>query len=273
MKVNKEQKILEIAYDYVLEKSGADKEKLDYYLNEWEYSKPENLNGIFKSLLNSAKNSGGMPNFIGEIESLEPFLYSFSPKLVFENYNSWEDLFDEIYNSDFKTPSKMYKINKKNSWVKYCKSVIDSAKFLARFDNISDFENYVKQFINESNPDLRIAFPLILKEEIFNVGFALACDFIKDNISPEFIKPDTHINQLFIGIGICKKNHTDFEIFRNVISFSKSTDKNPYWIDKLFWLIGSRRFYKNDEYKKEEKFEKKSSKEEFIQLINNYNFN
>lgn len=271
--MTKEQKILGIAYNYTLEKSGVSIIKLEYYLNEWEYKKPENLNDVFKSFLISAQNSGGMPNFIGKVDNLRTFLFDYSAIDVKRNYRNWENLFDCINNSSYKTPSLMNKKNNRNSWVKYCKSIIDISNFLSRFSNLNEFQKYVNQFINKENSDLRIALPLIIKEEIFNIGFALACDFIKENVSPEFIKPDTHINDIFIGIGICEKFDNDYEIFRKVITFSEMTNKKPYWIDKLFWLIGSRRFYVNKKFNLETKFKNKSSKQEFIEIIKNTKLN
>jgi hypothetical protein len=261
-----EKDIVKEGINYILKNSSVNIEKLDYYLNEWEFKKPKSLEELFKNLLISAKNTGGMPNFIGDIDNLEPFLCNYSPRKIIILYGCWENLFDKINNSNFTTPSPMKKDEIRNSWVKYCKSIIDSAKFLARFENFSDFKNYVNQFINPENTDLRIALPLIIKEEIYNVGFALSCDFIKENISPEFIKPDVHINKIFIGIGICKHIDSDYEIFRKIILFSQRAEKKPYWIDKLFWLIGSGKFYENMKYPIEEKF--KTSRDEFIKLIN-----
>jgi len=253
------------AYNYVIEKSSVTKKKLDYYLNEWKCRKPNTINELFRNLLESAKNTGGMPNFIGNLEIYRSVLFDFNPKKVYNTYQNWEAVFDEI-NLKCQTPSPMNKSNKRNSWVKYTKSVIDSAKYMSRFDDVANFQVYTEQFVNAENIDLRIALPLIIKEEIYNIGFALACDFIKENISPKFIKPDVHINKIFRGIGICKESDSGYDIFRKVIIFSQKANQEPYWIDKLFWLIGSGKFYINKKYRKEEKF--KSSREEFINLIN-----
>ncbi len=150
-------------------------------------------------------------------------------------------LFDYI-SENYKTPGRMEKSNSHNYWVIFCKSIISIANYLSKFNNIDDFNKYVFQFIN-SNSDIRLSLPLILKEEIFGYQFALSCDFIKENISPEFIKPDVHIRDIFIGIGISHDNISDYQLFRDVINFSESISEVPYTVDKLFWLIGSGNFY------------------------------
>ena len=46
---------------------------------------------------------------------------------------------------------------------------------------------------------------LLLKNEIHGYGFALACDFLKENYSPEYAKPDTHIQVIFYSLHLSKK--------------------------------------------------------------------
>ena len=258
--------IVEFTYNYVLKKLDSDKEKLDYYLEEWKYRKPKDLNELFKNMLMHAQNRQGMPKSIGEIENIREFLFNFEPKEVYKYYNTWEEIFNKIENN-YKPPGRMDITNTRSYWVIFCKSIYSISKYLSRFSSLEDYNVYVNQFINSKNVDSLISLPLLLSEEIFGYRFALACDFFKENISPEFIKPDTHINKIFKGIGICKQNDTDFEVYRNVVKFSHQADKKPYWVDKLFWLVGSKTFYKNKKYDMEQKV--KTSKEELVSLINN----
>jgi hypothetical protein len=109
------------------------------------------------------------------------------------------------------------------------------------------------------------ALPLIIKEEIFGYQFALACDFIKDNISPLFVKPDVHIKEIFKGLGISEKNASDYQIFRDVINFSEDIHEAPYTVDRVFWTIGGKALYKDRKVIKDIKI--KSSKKEFIELV------
>ena len=255
-------KIVDITYNYVLERSQNNKEKLDYYLNEWKYRKPKDLQSLYRNLLMHAQNRRGMPNSIGNIDNLKDVLFNFEPHLIDEAYSSWRELFLKIQQSH-KPQSRMEIGNPKNYWVVYTKSILSTSKFLCRFADLEEFEQYVNQFVSKNNVDLRIALPLLLSEELF--GFALACDFIKENVSPEFVKPDVHIKDIFIGINICSESDSDFEVFRKIVSFSESVEKKPYWIDKLFWLVGSKRYYSTTEYEFMERIE--TSKSELIKLL------
>lgn len=95
------------------------------------------------------------------------------------------------------------------------------------------------------NEHSKLALPLLLKEELFGFGFALACDFLKENGYSEFVKPDTHINDIATAIGITKAT-TDFGVFRDVVAYCKRNNLVPYEFDKLIWLVGSGSFYLND---------------------------
>jgi hypothetical protein len=258
-------KVVEVTKAYILERNGNNSEKLEYYLSNWENRKPKNLNELFKNMLMHSQNRQGMPNSIGKIENLRKYLFEFDPKEVSKNYDSWQQIFTEI-KSNYTPPGRMDINNNRSYWVIFCKSILSISNYLSRFGDYNDFENYVNQFVRSDNLDLRIALPLLLSEEIFGFRFALACDFIKENVSPEFVKPDIHIKDIFVGIGVCKANDSDFDVFRKVVQFSEIVNKKPYWIDKLFWLIGSKTFYPSKKYPIEEKV--KTSKQELIQLIN-----
>jgi thermostable 8-oxoguanine DNA glycosylase len=111
---------------------------------------------------------------------------------------------------------------------------------LSSYKNIKDFNALVDSF--PTNTPSRLALPLLLQEEIFGFGFALACDFLKENGHPDFVKPDRHINFIAKKLGITKAT-SDFQIFKDVISYCRRIDAIPYEVDKLFWLVGSGDFY------------------------------
>ena len=225
-----------------------------------EKNKPKDKSTLFKKMMEHAQNRQGMPNSIGNINNLNEILYGFNPNKVLEIYDNWETLFDSINNSNYKPPGRMDKKNHRSYWVIFCKSIISIAEYLKQFNDIKDFNNYVNQFIT-GIPDIRLSLPLILKEEIFGYQFALACDFIKENISKDFVKPDVHIKDIFVGIGLSKDKSSDYQIFRDVLNFSNSISEEPYSVDKLFWLIGSGKFYNYG-------IEINTNKNNFINIIN-----
>lgn len=238
--------IFEEARNYLLEsyKSyGITKEILDDQIAFPEQEKPKTKNKLFYKMIDHAQNRQGMPNAIGDINKLAPYLENFDAGAVLKKYRDWEILFDTLKREYHDAPGRMEKGNPHNYWVIYCKSIISIAKFVRRFATMGDFDSYVSRFITNT-PDTQLALPLILKEEIFGYQFALACDFVKENIWPEFVKPDVHIRAIFIGTGMSAADSSDYRVFRDVIDYAASIGQSPYSVDKLFWLIGSGKFYR-----------------------------
>jgi len=252
--------IFEEGKKYLLGFKEVNLEILEEQIKFPEENKPTNKSMLFKKMIEHAKNRQGMPNSIGDINRLNEILYDFNSDKVINIYSKWETLFDSIKDSNYKPPGRMDKKNKRNYWVIFCKSILSIANYLQQFNDINDFNNYINQFIT-SIPDIRLSLPLILKEEIFGYQFALACDFVKENISKDFVKPDVHIRDIFIGIGLSKYNASDYQIFRDVINFSNSASEEPYSVDKLFWLIGSGKFYSFN-------IKVNANKDHFIKIIN-----
>jgi hypothetical protein len=235
------QEIFDAARAYLLSFPNITEKVLDQHLAFPEQNRPKTKRDLFKKMIDHATNRQGMPNAIGDTARLAPFLKDFDADAIISEYHRWEDLFDVI-KQQYTPPGRMERTNPSNYWVVFCKSILSIAQYVCRFKDIEHFDNYVNQFIT-SNHDMRLALPLILKEEIFGYQFALACDFVKENLSPKFVKPDVHIKAIFIGIGKSPQESTDYQIFRDVVSFAESIGKYPYVVDKLFWLIGSGDFY------------------------------
>ena len=237
-------RIFEKAREYLLSFEEINKNMIEKHLNHWkEKQKANSLNDLLVAILESAQNKQGMPNTIGDIKNLRPYLEDFAPLRIIEKYdNNWEKLFRTIENN-YIPPGRMVINNPQSFWVIFCKSAISASTFLSHFSNVKEFNRCISQFyLNEYT---RLALPLLLKEEIDGFGFALACDFLKENGYPEFIKPDVHIKAIFNGIGISRSD-SDYEIFKDAIKFSKSIGEIPYVVDKLFWLVGSGYFYLNE---------------------------
>ena len=260
MKEKDYKSLFESGKEYLLSFSKITPEILNKQLEFPIQNKPKTKKQLFYSFLDCARNKQGMPNAIGDINELKKILYNFNPEKVNNNYANWEILFDKI-KAKLTPPGRMEKNNNHNYWVIYCKSIISISSYLCRFKTIDDFYNYVNQFIS-STPDTRIGLPLILQEELFGFGFALACDFLKENISPDFVKPDTHIKDIFINLNLSDAGSTDFQIFRDVIKFSAIIKETPYTVDKLFWLIGSGYFYSL-----KPKIKIKTDKRKFINMM------
>jgi len=228
------------ACEYLLSFDVVDRELLDKHLDNWKERKPKSIQNLLFAMLGSVSNKQGMPNTIGDIGKIRPYLEGFDPVKIVEKYGSdWRKLFKAI-EGRYKPPGRMVIDNPKSYWVIFCKSVISVSHFLSQFSGIEDFDKFVSQFyLNEYT---RLALPLLLEKEVFGLGFALACDFLKENGYPKFVKPDVHIKDIFRGTGI-SKHESDYDIFKDVVRFSEDIGELPYRVDKLFWLVGSGDFY------------------------------
>ena len=246
------------AKQYLLSFDSVTNDMLNAQIDEWKNRKSTTISDLFKALLLHAQNRQGMPNSIGDIEKLSSLLFEFDHIKVHESYSDWEMLFDAIVSSDYNPPGRMLKTNNKSHWVIYCKSIISIAEFLSSYEKVEDFNAFVNGFL--TNEQSKLALPLLLSKEIFGFGFALACDFLKENISPQFIKPDTHINDIAFGVGITSSKK-DYTIFKDVEAYCTRIGVLPYAVDKVFWLVGSGNFYLSG-------IKINSSKHEFIKAIN-----
>jgi hypothetical protein len=245
------------AKNYLLSFDIITEDILNAHLNDWKERKPKDINLLFRAFLLHAQNRQGMPNSIGNIDKLNSVLYQFNPRMVVDNYPNWESLFDAIDLGSYKPPGRLDKLNKRSYWVIYCKAIISVANFLSRYISIEEFDTFVEGFL--TNEHSRLALPLLVKEEIFGFGCALACDLLKEIGYPEFVKPDTHINDIARALGISKAN-SDFGIFKDVIAYCSRVKHLPYEVDKLFWLVGSGKFYLN-------KIKINASKKDFINMV------
>lgn len=256
--------IFEMAREYLLSFAEIDEEILDRHLKAGENKKMLSMNDVMKAMLNSIQNRGGMPNTIGELENIREPLFGFNPYRVTESYGQdyrscWEKLFNEIKASEKIT--REMKSKKNSYWVVFCKSAISVSSFLSRFSSIEDFNKFVGLlYVNEYT---RPVLPLLLAKEIYGLGFVLACDFLKENGYPEYVKPDRHIKAIFNGVGI-SGSEDDYEVFRAVITFSKIVGRTPYEVDKLFWLVGSGRFYLE-----EPEIHIGTKRDDFVKSVNN----
>ncbi|MCX5882712.1 MAG: hypothetical protein NTU74_13200 [Deltaproteobacteria bacterium] len=226
--------------DYLLSFDEVTEPMIERHLSEWKERKPTSLIGLFRAFIMHAQNRQGMPNAIGDIDNLSDILFDFRASEILSKYASWGDLFDAIQSSGYTPPGRMQKNNNKSYWVIYCKAIISIAQFLSSYKALQEFDDFVSGFL--TNEYSRLALPLLLEKEIFGFGFALACDCLKENGYPQFIKPDTHLNDISRGLGITGAN-SDYQVFKDVEAYCRRNSTLPYEVDKLFWLVGSGRFY------------------------------
>lgn len=240
-------KIHRLAYEFLLTFDDIDEKIIDKQLQEVDNITVDNLNDIFFRFIVSLQNANMKANVIGksiggieEIKKVIPTLESM------DNFKDENELLRKIF-KELKPHSNkeidQHIHDDSSIWKKYVKSLFEVKRFLSHFKNIHDFKDWV-EFFNEDDR-ARPALPMILSNEIYGLGFALACDFLKEIGYLNFGKPDVHIKYIFYELGL-SKNKKDYNILKDIVRVSRNVGKKPYHVDKLFWLIGSGRFYLSD---------------------------
>ncbi|OAA84693.1 hypothetical protein [Clostridium ljungdahlii] len=197
---------------------------------------------ILYGLLGSLQNGNRMPNVIGlwnenRRDIFEQILYQYDAESILQQYDA-DSLYEEFC-ANFNVKNKD---SKNNLWMRYSKSIISASKFISGFETAVDFDNFISSFSN--NRLSSVAAPLILEKEVFGLGFTLACDFLKEMGYSQYPKPDVHIKDIFSSFGLCEDN--DYEAYKAVIEMANICNDTPYNVDKVFWLIGSGKFYLHD---------------------------
>ncbi len=135
-------------------------------------------------------------------------------------------------------------------WKLYANSIISASEFFSNFKTVKDFNAFVKNF--RFNKYSKIALPVLLEKEIYGMGFALACNFLKEIGYSEYAKPDVHLMDIFYDLKLVKEKN-QYEVFKEIIEMSKVVKKSPFYVDKVFWMICSGRFTDDKKVKKGKK--------------------
>ncbi|MCK9293427.1 hypothetical protein M0P25_05100, partial [archaeon] len=175
------------SYEYLLNKLNAEN-----YTDIMEVNSL--LNGkystdtFFDRLLSSAQNYQGMPNYIGywkrNRESIRKAVFYPNIKKAADCFQSSDELFNAfiIAGADMK--------NSQKSWLKYSNTIFKGLKFLSKFNSQEDFKDDVESYAKSHHNDYK-------KYVIDNLGgifgFALGCDFLKEQGFLNYSKPDVHI--------------------------------------------------------------------------------
>ena len=202
-------------------------------------SKFNNLSDANRRLIESLSNRNMMSsviNFLSKENVIKPILYDYNPKNITKNYLSSDELFIK-----FRTKFEIKNVDsKRNLWRKFSDGIISGSKFLASFNDESDFDNFVRTF--SFNKFTKAALPMLLASEIDGFGFALACDFLKELGYRDYPKPDVHLIKIFYELGLCETSNP-YDVYKSIIEMSDIVGDDAYTVDKTFWLISSGRFY------------------------------
>lgn len=225
-------------YLYKIKPDEITKEQFDKYFYIEKNFKTKN--DILEHLLGSLQNYQSMPNVIGFDNKKEQFskiLLGFDSDRVLKEYKSHKELLD-TFTKNFNLDTKGF-LRPNNSWVKYSKAVLSACKFISQFKDVDDFDHFVNLF--SYNESTSAALPMLLSKEIYGLGFALGCDFLKELGYNQYPKPDIHLIDVFSELGLSDRN--EYNCYKAIIKMSKIVKETPYKVDKVFWLICSGNFY------------------------------
>jgi hypothetical protein len=239
-----------LAKDFLL-RSGADEgvtpELIEGYLH-LSTPRPNALPGVYESLLESAQSaerkSTVIGGAIGGVHKLELLLCDFDPARALRKYATGREVFEDVVTH--LKPRGNINTTSKGMWPRYCLTILSGARFLSQFASADEFYAWVDAF-DGLDDRARPALPMLLAQEIDGFGFALACNFVKELGYENFSKPDAHVKDIFWALGLSPQGTSDYEVFKAVARVARHAGVTPYNVDKLFWLIGSGRFYDNPE--------------------------
>lgn len=237
--MNKNQLIYNAAKEY-LDSIKPDTVNLDKYFlgDSRDFS---SLKDIYIQFIRSAQNYQQMPKVIKFDERMER-IAALVCNFDYQQIKSLSP--DDLYQALRREFNAGGADNSYNCWHKWSKSVVDSAKFISDFSNEKDFVEFVKRF--DYNVSTRMALPLLISQKISGIGFALACDTLKELGFTNYPKPDVHLMDVFGDLGLSEHNQVStFEAIVRMSDMCKmvDADASPYKVDKIFWLICSGRFY------------------------------
>ncbi len=230
--------------------------------------RPKDIQELWRRLLESVINANMKAKVVGShFDKIENALCDFDPMKFQARWTSGTaDHPDTKFLDDVErliNPHTPIRRSHRSLWPQFFKSCVSSAKFISQFGDAEGFYAWADPLAENtfSNPGL----PLILSQEIHGIGYALACDFLKEIGYLSYGKPDVHIKDIFRSIGLCSEHASDYEIQKILVTFANTCGVTAYHLDKLFWLIGSGYFGLNPEVGKNGHIG--SKKKEFIRHL------
>ncbi len=201
------------------------------------------MDELYEKLLHSAMNVGrniktiekyfgswdGDANLL-KWQNIKPKLKNFDPIALSTTYGAstdmWKNVWDDINGAE----------NPPRTVQRFCMTIISSADFMSEFQTAERFYQQVDSFYKYEN--MRATLPLWISAEIFGIGFALACDFLKEIGYTEYPKPDVHLSDIFKQSHLVPYSANDYQLYKAILRFAKNVGVTPYEVDKVFWLIG-----------------------------------
>jgi hypothetical protein len=124
-------------------------------------------------------------------------------------------------------------MNKGGYWGVFVRGAVSGAAFLNEFKLYRQFDKFVTGF----SDDTLAAVPICIAEEVYGMGFALACDFLKECGYRSYAKPDTHIKTILSEC--CLMDQDDYGCFQTIVQMARANDEWPVVVDQVLWRHGA----------------------------------
>jgi hypothetical protein len=233
-----------LAEDYLLAIAPVTRQLLERYQTISDSAESaSSIPGIYRQLVLSAQNRNMSASVIGRsiggIGRLGKVLCRFHPASVVRKYGAdSRRLLSDIVTRV--RPAGKVRRGPRSIWPQFCRSVLSGAVFLSQFESAADFCSWVEFF--DGDERARGSLPMLIATEVDGIGFALACDFLKELGFLNFSKPDRHLKYILPKLGLSESDD-DYTMFKAISRIARNSQRTPYAVDKLFWLIGSGNFY------------------------------
>lgn len=242
-----------------------DRSDAESILNEYACpSNPQldncNISDVYKAILASAQNTNMKPAVIkaaiGEFDALSKVLFNFDPHKTHSKYGDDSNkLLEDIEQTLIHPRGKKISKAKRGIWPKFCRTILSAAAFLKHFKDANNFKEWTQHFYEDERS--RAVLPLLISEEVYGVGYALACDFLKEFGFVKYGKPDVHVIDILVDLDFCKEDASLYSIQKTISAVAKANEITPYCLDKILWLIGSGKFYRHSDTEDNKGQEKK----------------
>ncbi len=232
-------KIYKFSYQYLIDisKDSVSKEKIDQFIKQPDKRNCNCLEDAFDLLLDVLQDFNRNPNVI----KYRTRSQEIKRHIEFPNLQHISLLNPSKLSADFATK---FDTNGTRCWENYCKGIVSGAKFLLNFKSYGQFKKLCKSF--NKNVMTREAFALLLKEKINNMGFAIACNWLKELGYYNYPKPDTHMKDICLTLKLIDNREDELGCFEAMSNIAKAAHVRPYMLDKVWWLICTGDFYRYD---------------------------
>ena len=248
--------VFEKSYAFLIDEAAphnVSKEQIDQFISTADSTECKGLKSAYIVLLSIMQDFNRYPNVIRFVDR-ESQIVSILHDCDFAYISSLapEKLVEEFRNE--------FGFERDTMWLKYCKSVITGASFMMNFQDDKDFVDTFDSF--NKNDMTREALALFLSKKIYNKGFALACNWLKELGYFKYAKPDTHTKDVCKALGLVSGDD-DIECFEAMIKTANEAGVEAYKVDKVWWLICSGNFYRYNV----ELPNPRQRKEKFLELL------